>query len=71
MLAHILGVDSAPTEALDLTPVHLLDRCVACGDCLSCFGQDGDCGGEDGRTHVWLVYPEDAGVFRQRMGLDG
>lgn len=70
MMAHILGEGSALTEVLDLTPVHRLDRCVVCGDCLSCFGAD-DCGDVDGRPHSWVVYPEEAARFRQRMGLDG
>lgn len=64
----ILGDGSAPTEVLDLTPQHGVDFCDTCGDCLSCFAEDG-CGDVDGKPHSWVVYPEDAAEFRERMGL--
>jgi len=40
----------------DRVPVCGEDFCDSCGDCLACSW--GDCGGNDGEEHFWVVDEE-------------
>lgn len=40
----------------NVEPVCGEDFCDACGDCLSCYGGEDGCCGEEAKAHIWIVY---------------
>lgn len=53
MLCWLVGDDGEDLGTTDIEPIHDLDFCEDCGECLACF-KDDPCMGVPNRDHVFV-----------------